>query len=90
MDTISKLQSKMIDYYAGDPKRIQHFIKVHSFAKLIGTLEQLEPGTLFILEGLPRLSMISVSNCVRKSMVTAMENFRKQKDRLLPKNYLRI
>ena len=26
---------KMIAYYAGDPKRIQHFTKVHSFARLI-------------------------------------------------------
>ena len=26
----------MISFYAGDPKHIQHFVKVHSFAKLIG------------------------------------------------------
>ena len=26
----------MIAYYDGDPKRIQHFLKVHAYAKLIG------------------------------------------------------
>ena len=41
---------KMIAYYAGDPKRIQHFTKVHSYAKLIGEREQLSPEELYILE----------------------------------------
>ncbi|SFG74281.1 HD domain-containing protein [Lachnospiraceae bacterium C7] len=41
---------KMIEYYEGDPKRIQHFIKVHSFAELIGKGEQLDEDTMFILE----------------------------------------
>jgi len=41
---------KMIEYYAGDPKRIQHFIKVHSFAKMIGELEELNSKTQKILE----------------------------------------
>ena len=40
----------MIAYYSGDPKRIQHFTKVHSYAKLIGEREQLSPEELYILE----------------------------------------
>ena len=40
----------MIKYYHGDPKRIQHFVKVHSFAKLIGESENIDEHTLFILE----------------------------------------
>ena len=44
------LQQKMIEYYSGDPKRIQHFIKVHSFAKMIGALEGLNASTQNILE----------------------------------------
>jgi HD superfamily phosphodiesterase len=40
----------MITFYAGDPKRIQHFVKVHSFAKLIGELEGLDERTQEILE----------------------------------------
>ena len=44
------LLQKMIEYYSGDPKRIQHFIKVHSFAKMIGELEELDSNTQNILE----------------------------------------
>ncbi len=40
----------MIAYYDGDPKRIQHFTKVHSYARLIGIGEELDDATLFILE----------------------------------------
>ena len=32
---LEKLFLEMISYYSGDPKRIQHFTKVHSYAKLI-------------------------------------------------------
>lgn len=47
---ISQLFSAMISYMAGDARRIQHFTKVYSYSRLIGSLEQLEPHTLFILE----------------------------------------
>jgi HD superfamily phosphodiesterase len=36
----------MMDYYAGDPKRIQHFLKVYTFAKLIGEMEAIDPVAL--------------------------------------------
>lgn len=41
---------EMIRFYCGDAKRIQHFVKVHAFAKLIGEMEDIEEGTLRILE----------------------------------------
>jgi HD superfamily phosphodiesterase len=41
---------EMIKYFSGDPKRIQHFIKVHSFSRLIGTAEGLSHDELRILE----------------------------------------
>lgn len=41
---------KMIAYYGGDPKRIQHFIKVHSFSRIIAVGEQMDESSLFILE----------------------------------------
>lgn len=44
-----RLIEKMMDYYAGDPKRIQHFLKVYTFAKMIGEEEALPPEELFIL-----------------------------------------
>lgn len=40
----------MMTYYSGDAKRIQHFTKVHSFAKLIGEMEQLNQETLTLIE----------------------------------------
>ncbi len=40
----------MIDYYAGDPARIQHFIKVHAFARTIGLHEGLDARTQYVLE----------------------------------------
>ncbi|MCI6859340.1 MAG: HD domain-containing protein [Eubacterium sp.] len=39
----------MIVYYEKDPKRIQHFLKVYTFAKLIGEGEELSPEEMFIL-----------------------------------------
>ena len=46
---ISKLTVAAITYDKGDAKRIQHFIKVHSFAELIGRMEGLDSRTLEIL-----------------------------------------
>ena len=47
---MNKVTTAMIDYYKGDPKRIQHFLKVHAYAKLIGEQEELDKETLEILE----------------------------------------
>lgn len=47
---LDDLFMRMIAFFDGDPKRIQHFVKVHSFARLIGTAENLDEVTLFILE----------------------------------------
>lgn len=45
-----QLIDKMVEYYAGDPKRIQHFLKVYIFAGLIGEAEHLPREELFILK----------------------------------------
>ena len=47
---LENLIMNMIAYYDGDPKRIQHFTKVHSYARLIGIGEELDDASLFILE----------------------------------------
>ena len=44
------LYREMMAYDAGDPARIQHFVKVHSFAQAIGKAENLEEEVQFILE----------------------------------------
>ena len=38
----------MIELYSGDAKRIQHFCKVHSYAKLIAETENVDKKCLFI------------------------------------------
>ncbi|MDY4969894.1 MAG: DUF2284 domain-containing protein [Lachnospiraceae bacterium] len=50
MEKHSALIQEMIKYFAGDPKRIQHFMKVYSFASLIADCEDLDEKTRFILE----------------------------------------
>ena len=47
---LDDLLMDMMAYYDGDPKRIQHFTKVHSYARLIGIGEELDDASLFILE----------------------------------------
>lgn len=50
MDIIQEVKREMIRFDAGSPERIQHFLKVHSFAQVIGIAEDLDERTLFILE----------------------------------------
>ena len=46
----NELFMEMVRYYSGFPKQIQHFTKVHAYAKLIAELEKLPADELFILE----------------------------------------
>ena len=52
MDTqlIDTLSRKMFAFNAGDAKRIQHLMKVHRFAQLIGRMEGLDEHTQTVLE----------------------------------------
>lgn len=50
MENKNPLLYEMISYYAKDPKRIQHFLKVYQFAKFIGEEEGLDQCTQHILE----------------------------------------
>ncbi|RGZ01803.1 HD domain-containing protein [Clostridium sp. AM58-1XD] len=50
MKKINTLLNEMISYYSGDPNRIQHFVKVYSFAKMIGEMECLDEELLDTLE----------------------------------------
>lgn len=49
MDLEEKLYMEMIRYYGGDAKRIQHFMKVQAFSKLIAKGEKVEEKTYEIL-----------------------------------------
>ena len=49
-EKISTIINEMINYYSKDPRRVNHFLKVYSFAKAIGELENLNEETQNILE----------------------------------------
>ncbi|NRY80247.1 HD superfamily phosphohydrolase YqeK [Clostridium beijerinckii] len=49
-EKISTIINEMIKYYAKDPRRVNHFLKVFSFAKSIGELENIDKKTQEILE----------------------------------------
>ena len=51
-EQLHRLKMKMIAWDNGDPKRIQHFLKVSSFAAAIAKGEQADQHTVFILEAL--------------------------------------
>ncbi len=50
MSTLSEILLAMTRYFEGDRKRINHLIKVHSFARIIGEREALDDQQQFILE----------------------------------------
>ena len=63
---INKLHMAMIELYHGDTKRIQHFCKVHSYAKLIAEMENVDAKTLFILETAALTHDIGIHLCEEK------------------------
>lgn len=48
--TKADIAAKMIDFYQGSPNDVNHFLKVHAFASLIGEMEKLDEETQDILE----------------------------------------
>lgn len=82
---INRLHYEMIRLYSGDPKRIQHFCKVHSYAKLIAEMEHVDADTLFILEAAALTHDIGIHLCEENTEVQT-ESFRKRKDLRLQKN----
>ena len=63
---INKLHMAMIELYHGDAKRIQHFCKAHSYAKLIAEMENVDAKTLFILETAALTHDIGIHLCEEK------------------------
>lgn len=63
---INRLHYEMIRLYSGDPMRIQHFCKVHSYAKLIAETENVDAETLFILETAALIHDIGIHLCEEK------------------------
>ena len=82
---LRKLMLAMIEYNCGDARRIQHLLKVHTLAKLIGEEEKLDDKTLYILEAAALTHDIGIRNSER-NMAAATANSRKWKARRKRKN----
>ena len=65
-EMINKLHLAMIELYRGDAKRIQHFCKVHSYAKLIAETENVDKKSLFIIEAAALTHDIGIHFCEEK------------------------
>jgi HD superfamily phosphodiesterase len=50
MNDTAKVMNAMLTYYAGDVRRVNHFLKVYGFAKAIGEMEGLPEREQSILE----------------------------------------
>lgn len=59
---ISDVINKAVDYDRGDPKRINHFMKVYAYARMIGMEEGLSERELDILEAAAVLHDIGIHN----------------------------
>lgn len=79
---INKVTTAMIDYYQRQPKRIQHFLKVHAYAKLIGEQEGLDKEILDILEVAALTHDIGIKISEENTTVV-QENTKRLKDRQL-------
>lgn len=66
MNQIDFITNKMMEHDAGSPQRIQHFIKVHRFAQLIGRMENLDEHTQFVLECAALVHDIAIGPCEEK------------------------
>lgn len=47
---LQQLYFDMLEFFSGDSRRCQHWVKVHSFARMIGLGEKLDKHTLLVLE----------------------------------------
>ena len=63
---INKLHLAMIELYRGDAKRIQHFCKVHSYAKLMAETENVDKKCLFTIEAAALTHDIGIHFCEEK------------------------
>ena len=63
---IDRLHMEMIELYKSDARRIQHFCKVHSYAKLIAQMENVDDKCLYIIETAALTHDIGIHTCEEK------------------------
>jgi hypothetical protein len=66
MNKIDQLITEMIRFDTGEPELIQHFIKVHEFARLIGLMEDLPSDEQEVLEAAAVVHDIGIKICMQK------------------------
>lgn len=66
MSRMNELYKKMVSFYRGEPGQIQHFVKVHSFARLIAEEEHVEEKTRYILEAAALVHDIGIRPAMEK------------------------
>ena len=71
MDPIDLITFEMIKYFKNDVRRINHALKVFSFARLIGKAEGLDSKKQYILEAAALLHDIGIKVCEQKYDSTA-------------------
>lgn len=62
----AKLAALAAEYDAGDPRRVQHFMKVYAFCRLLGQGEGLDEGAQNRLEAAALLHDIGIHEAERK------------------------
>lgn len=68
---VAKVMQKMVEYFRGDSRRIQHAIKVYSLARNIALLSNLKKDKLIVLEITALLHDIGILESERKYNSTA-------------------
>lgn len=66
MKNIGCVINAMIQYYSGDVRRINHFLKVYGFAKAIGEMESLDVDAQEIVEIAALTHDIGIKNSEKK------------------------
>lgn len=63
---IDDLIMEMVKFYSGDSHQIQHFIKVHSYSKLIGSREKFDQQLMEVLEAAAIVHDIGIKPSMEK------------------------
>lgn len=66
MSRMNELYKRMVSFYRGEPQQIQHFVKVHSFARLIGQEEHVEERIQYTLEAAALVHDIGIRPAMEK------------------------
>ncbi len=62
MNEIQKIKKLMLEYFKGDPKRINHLIKVYSYASIIGEEEKISEKEFYCLKIASLVHDIGIKN----------------------------